>query len=547
MKTSPIITLLTGLLLATTSIAADPTTNGSTNPPAPTPTTPQPYTDQGTITTRETTTSNYYNYPSNSVYDRGWSSFDRTTTVRTQYRPIYYPPTPPALGETVFAKRTRVTLAKLAPPSALGEDVYEPFYAPLSTLLFTEDLSKKRRERLDGYHASRTSLLAELRAQLNALQNADAATRESSLATLAREQAPRLATLENAAEELRRNFTEGGFFDNRVNWNDTRDWRLGDDTRWESALDEIKVMRGAAAFQEGFSPAQRRLLRELAMELADSMKDPTDEIELSTPGPFIYFSPETARIRLPAEIPGELTAKIETYKAEKASLKKELRDILYEKDRAFFESTRVNAFKSLAETQAARFAAVEQLAEEIRRGLAPFPNPASPPALPLPAPLASRLTAYTQKKSALQTALIAKQDEVRSALPNDRVEFTRVSGVIGLNIVANRRSTPAQNEKRRAITETLTSFNAEQAKLYSALAQEKEAIHAELNRTVKELAGKKNIDQLQREFTYALKKQELWEQFHDYEIATLEPGLSPAQRVILFGAGLEKLDLPLSN
>jgi len=438
-------------------------------------------------------------------------------------------------------------LAKLAPPSALAQDVYEPFYASLSTLLFTEDLSRKRRERLDAYHASRSSLLTELRARLDSLQNTDPATRESSLAALASEQAPRLAALATAAEELRYNFTEGGFFESSVDWNDNREWRLGDNTRWESQLDEIKVMRGAAAFQEALSPAQRLLLREMTMELGDGLRGPTEEISLSTPGPFLYFSPSTARISLPPEIPAELAAKIDAYKAEKAALKQELHDVIYQQDRAFFGYKRINALKALAEKQAARFVAVDQLAEEIRRGLAPLPNPARPPELPLPAGLNARLLAYNQQKAALQNAFVAKQTEVKNALPDDRVEFTRVSDAFVLTVIANRRSRADVTEKRQAIIDALVPFNQQQVKLYSALAREKEALRAEVMHAVNELGGRKSVDQLLREFAYAFKKQEAWELYREYEIAVLEPGLSPAQRILLFGAALEKLDLPLSN
>ena len=52
--------------------------------------------------------------------------------------------------------------------------VYEPFYAPLSPLLFTENLDRKRREKLDGYRAARTTALEALRAKLDSLQSADA-------------------------------------------------------------------------------------------------------------------------------------------------------------------------------------------------------------------------------------------------------------------------------------------------------------------------------------------------------------------------------------
>jgi hypothetical protein len=551
MKTTSFPCLLTVLAFTGARLAAEPASGDSAKSAPPVQQIPPAaYTDRGTTTVDvNTTTYNNYPYSNYSNYGGGFSggisSFDSRVTV--QHRPIYFPPAPPPLGEPDFARRMKLSLAKLSPPTALAQDVYEPFYAPLSTLLFTEDLSRKRRERLDAYHAGRSSLIAELRARLESVQNADPAAREASLAALAREQAPRLEALATTAEDMRNNFTEGGFFESSVDWNDTREWRLGDNTRWESQIDEIKVMRGAAAFQEALSPAQRLLLREMEMELADGLRGPTEEISLSSPGPFLYFSPATARIRLPVELPAELSAKISAYQAEKAALKKELHDVLYLQDRSFFEFKRINAIKALAEKQAARFVVVEQLAEEIRRGLAPLPNPARPPALPLSTNLSTRLFTYNQQKAALQNAFIAKQAEVKNALPDDRVEFTRVSDTFVLTVIPNRRSPAGLAEKRQAIVDALVPFNQQQTKLYAELAREKEVLRAEVMKAVNELGGHKSIDQLLREFAYAFKKQESWELYREYEIAVLEPGLSPAQRILLFGAALEKLDLPLAN
>ncbi len=535
----------------------EPTSGSSANamPSTPAPVTPQ-YTDRGTTTTTVVTES--YN---NSSFDRNvgsnyYSGFrdgffpgTSTSSLTIYHRPVYFPPDAPALGEPV-QRRNPVALAKFAPPSSLVNYVYEPFYAPLSTLLFTEDLSRKRRDRLDAYRTSRTELLTELRSKIESLRDADPATREREFSALASQQAARLSALTTVAEDLRNNFTHGSFFESSADGSDSRNWRLGDDTRWESQIDEIKVLRAAAAFQDGLSSAQRRLLREIAMELADSLKGPTAEIALDSPGPFLYFSPATVRIRLPADLPAEISAKIDVYKTAKAALKTELRDTLYVQDRAWFNYKRVNTLKALAEKQAGRLAALEDMAEEIRRDLVPFPNPARPPVVPLPSAIAPRVRSYHLQKVALQNMLVAKLEEIKTALPDDRVEYTRVSDSYILDVIPNRRSSAAQKAKREAVIEGLVPFNQNQAKLYSALAREKEAIRAQVIHEASVLSGKsanKSIEQLLREFAYAFQKQEAWEVYREYETATLEPGLSLPQREILFGAALEKLDLPLAN
>lgn len=513
------------------------------------------YTDHGTTTYTQTnvsTPSSYVApyYGGSNYTNWGPGSFmPGPSTVTVYHRPVYFPPIPPALGEPV-KRRDAVILGKFAPPAALAHYVFEPFYAPLSTLLFTEELSRKRQERLDAYRTERSALVAELRTKLESLRDSDQTTRARELTAFATQQAARLAALSGLSEELRWNFTHGGFFEPASTGNETRDWRLGDDTRWESQVDEIKVLRAAAPFQDGLSSPQRLLVREIEMELMDALNGPTTEIALDEPGPFLYFSPATSRIRIPAEIPAELTAKLEAYKAQKASLKKELRDTLYQQDRAWFNFKRVNTIKALAESQASRFAALEELAEEIRRDLVPYPNPARPPTLPLPASLAPRIRDYQLRKVALQSMMIAKLEETKLALPDDRVEYTRVSGNYVLEVVPNRRSSSEQKTKRQAIVDALAPFNAEQSRQYAALARDKEEVLAAVVREAGVLSARdprKSIEQLLKEFAYAFQKQEAWELYREYEIAVLEPGLSPAQRELLFGAALEKLDLPLAN
>jgi hypothetical protein len=441
-------------------------------------------------------------------------------------------------------------MAKFSPPTTLAEFVYEPFFMPLSPLLFSEDLSKGRREKLTAYRTARSSAVEALRARLDSLQSVTPEVRQSELAAFARTQTPALAELERTAEEMRENFVEGGWFEAGSNWNSTRRWRLGDNTRWESNIDEIKVVLGAAFFQEGLSPAQRRLLRELSMELYDSLQSPTEEISLGSPGPFFYFTPETARIRLPADMPPDLDQKIRTYQDEKAALKQELREALYRQDRAFFEFKRTNALKTLAEQQATRLARVEQLAEEIRAGLALLPNPAKPPSIPIPRELASRVNQYLNDKVAWQRAMIARRDALRNEFPEDRVEFVRQRDSIAIQLVGNRRSKPETKSRRDAAVAELETFNAQQTKSYAVLAREKEKIRGELLGVASSLAsrnGGKSIELLLTEFGYAFSQQERWERYTDYETAVLQPGLSPEQRRLLFGAALERLELPIGS
>lgn len=542
-----LLPLAAGLSLLAGPLAAAPTTTSDT----PKSTTSN-YTDGGSTTSNysferlgaSSSFSGMSNWGIRGFYDTG------TYSVRSYYRPIYFPPAPPALGEPIPVNTTRVSLAKFSPPNVLAAYVYEPFYAPLSPLLFAEDLSRGRRDKLDQYRTARTAALDALRAKLDSLATADAAARRQQLTAFATEQAPALEALEASAEELRENFVNGGFFLPGSDWNDTRRWRLGDDTRWESTTDELKVMTAAAFFQDGLSPAQRRLLRELAMEMSDSLAAPGSEIALAAPGPFFYFAPEMARVRLPVDLPPALAEKISAYQTTKSALKAELRDVLYKQDRAFFDFKRTNALKALAEQQAGRLADLERLAEEIRVGLAPMPNPARPPALPLPADLARRIAAYLGEKADWQRTMLAKLDTLRGDFPEDRVEYVRHGTGVAIQIVGNRRSKADTDAKRTAAQAALAAFNTAQAERYTLLTREKEMLRQEVLKVASGTAGgaaQRSIEQLIAQFSYAFNQQERWAHYHDYEVAVLEPGLSAAQRRLLFGAAVEKLDLPLNS
>jgi hypothetical protein len=48
---------------------------------------------------------------------------------------------------------------------------------------------------------------------------------------------------------------------------------------------------------------------------------------------------------------------------------------------------------------------------------------------------------------------------------------------------------------------------------------------------------------LLKKFSEAMQQHEIWRNYRDYQIAVLQPGLSPEQRRLLFDAALEKIAL----
>ena len=123
-----------------------------------------------------------------------------------------------------------------------------------------------------------------------------------------------------------------------------------------------------------------------------------------------FFSPETARIRVPTDLPAGLAGRIAGFVAEKTKLKAELRDALRSYDEASADA-RTRVLKQLAASQAPQIAALEERAEDIRQGLASVPNMPGPPAPPpLPDELAARISVYRSHKADLLQVL-------RAALP----------------------------------------------------------------------------------------------------------------------------------
>jgi hypothetical protein len=397
---------------------------------------------------------------------------------------------------------------KTAVPTELANHVNECFYAPLSTWLTAdgtgEKLSDALRSRLETYRATKVALQTELRAKIDLLRETDAASRLTGLEEFAREQTPRIAALEQRAEELRRDLAVGGVAANSRHAGGT----------------DADALRWAAFFQEGFSPDQRRFLREAALE-----------IESTAAGePWLLFSPECARIRPFTDLSTELAFKVKTHQEEKNALKRELRA-------AVAKSASPATLTALAARQAPRIAGLERLAEDIRRGLVVRNDPTRRPDLsPLPAELNARIDAYRREKLDLQKALLARVEQVSRNQPGTPTDKRTADGLA--------------SQQQERIREAIAAFTRSNQVRYTALEKCRDAIRSDLSR----LSNAKgtptsapSADALLKKFSEALQQFEVWRYYRDYQIAVLQPGLSPEQRRLLFDAGLEKLARPTAG
>ncbi|HEX2101476.1 MAG TPA: hypothetical protein VHF69_12470, partial [Candidatus Synoicihabitans sp.] len=357
-------------------------------------------------------------------------------------------------------------------PTELMTYIHEIFTPQLGTMLYHNDLPRRWRVTIEAYREKRDAAVAALRERIESSRTLEPAARAAGLSAFAREQAPVLAALEAEAEQIRDRLTHGDFFTQGSDWNDSRRWRLGDDMQWESNVDEFRVMRAAVYYQRGLTLDQRNLLREMALELGTLLRNPLGEIDLRGPPPAFAFSPMPASLRLPADLPEALVAKMNRYRDEKEVLKRELRDELYARDRTWFASRRISALRALGERRAPRFAALEDLAESIRRDLQDVPGITPRINTPgLPAELHARIEHYLEAKASLQDALTQKLNALRAELPFDRIEFARVGGGYGIVHVPSRQT--RKTDRARTVASELNEFNTAQVAKFAELAREK--------------------------------------------------------------------------
>lgn len=431
-----------------------------------------------------------------------------------------FPAPPPALGEDL-ANRT-------APPfgDAVASDfTWETFYGPYAMLLDGQELSEKKAKRIAAYRSARQALLEELRRKLAEVADAAPEARQAAFNELAAQQEGRLQVLANEAESIRADLaTTGTANEFRIGlWHRTADFK--------QRAERFLWVLYSYYFDAGLSTEQRELLPEIAFDqrsLFTAQKEKT-----SGPGSdYFYFLPAGARIRVPATLPSSLMEKIRTCVKEKESLKNELRTEIL-RDGEIYTRQRTNRFTQLAERQAPRFAALYKLAEEIRVELAAFDYPDRPVKQAMPADLTQRIGDFYDKKIQVQRELVKRKLEVQRQFPAAYVAIERVGD--GLAI----KQEGVSPEKAASLAE----FNASLARRYAALARESENLRGDIQRfnQASSKPEERSVDQLASDFAKAYAVQENWNQYDDYYRAVLEPGLSSAQRVLLFHSAATKL------
>lgn len=462
---------------------------------------------------------------------------------------IYYPPSPPPLGQSIALAPFSSGPSRNAAPPELADFVNECFYPQLGSRLAAGPLAEKSRTRLDHYRAAKRTLQDELRAEFDRLRDAEPEARAAALDALARRQAPRIAALEAEAEQLRRDLGSGD-----EHWSALREWRLGEKGQRGFSPAEIgQVLRGYAFYENSLLPAQRRLLREIQFEMNAAAPDAANAAAAQ---PYLFFPPEPARVLLPDDLPADVAAQIASYQTKKSKLKKELYDavVAYESQRLGF--LRPNPLKALAASQAAALAELETLAEEIRRGLARHASPATlAERSPLPPVLQARTAAIMSAIASAQKSATARLNELFAANRDVPMQTAVRFEPAGLRVLivpsgAGRgrgRSGPApadSDARLAAIRAAAAAITDDYGRQVAGIVNDLNALRAEIARTL----GTTHASAVDQTLNAALRVATARENdplYAEYRVAVFQPGLSPAQRRLLFDGVIERLALPL--
>lgn len=451
---------------------------------------------------------------------------------RIQPKFIYFPPIPPPLEIPVQPEREDPAMS-LA-PEAMRTYVSEPFYAPLSTFISPmvvsfqggDGLTEKEHDDLRRFRRQREELLVELRDLVTELRHASPAKRLLEHEKLAKKQTPRIAELERVAEDLRHVTAT------KSDWSELRQWRLNpgyESSPRAARVIDLQVIRGAAYYADGLLPAQRRLLREIAIEIEETIDD--RRRAGSTRRSHLFFQPETSRVPWPRGLPIGLDVKFEMLDELKSALKQELMAAVFRTDTDLLQG---RTFRKLAEAQAERLAQMERMAEDVRRELSSTPEYArAAPPTPLPIAVLERIERFHETDRELGRRTGESLEDAASngkPLPSRALEMARSEWVHQWTVRLQQRGRPVSDEDKAAMRAHIAELDAIHDQLQLVL-----------GRDFSNVEGAKPDLFLER----LVREQKKAAAMYEYDIACLEPGLSPEQRRLLFSGAIERMELPL--
>ncbi len=433
-------------------------------------------------------------------------------------------------------------------PQLLKPHILEPYYAPLTYVLWNSDmgLEKKQTTRLSAHLVQRQQLYEKY----------------SVAASLDEEAISALQKMEIESDAISLDLLKAmSDVDYAPSTDPCVDHPSDPDTKGE-----VDLLRLVANYQAGISRDQRALLRHVAKKISDKISleekakkkadaaaeaqkhtitsakktDPdsvTPDAEDSSgpetsPRPIATIFPMLARFAVPADASPALLEKLKALEAQTDALGETLRKAVHAQFQTLLTKSRIEAFRKLAIEQAPAFAQLETLTEEIRHELAPLlaQRPVACPAQLSPE-LFSRLQDCHAVKVGFEHDRTEKLCAWRIAHPNLRFSSKRTQTSFEFE------TTASSKRKPQKISKELTAELAAQSEIFKTRHLAIEAQSAALKKEIDALGH----PQLYQDTLHQMGQYHLWLRYRLYYEAAFKPGLHPAQRRLLFGQALSEL------
>lgn len=457
---------------------------------------------------------------------------------RIQPTHIHFPPHPRPLDQKINPLGGGLRRAPGATAFALQDFVNEPFYPQLAFRLNRKTLSRSLSTALGEYLAEKERLRQAIRDELRRTETALPAEREQALQKLALAQAPALAALRKRTQALWDKLTSGD-----EEWGALREWRLGDAKRGDRPAEVAQVMQAAAFYEEGLEIEQRELLRAIALEISASV-DPAAATKVAETQLFFHMLPAPARIALPMNLPPDVARRAADLESRLSTMRKELYDWVFTQDRRWSLNRRM-AFSDLARKQVPEMLELDRQAEALRRDLIRHPELATPPkdSALLPAAINQDLRELIRRRMALEQEI--GQEILTLEKKHKNVEISYAFAVARLSTSVRLTLDWRKYEERRAVQKAVD----EDLEKVKALYREKYAALAEFGAGIGPKATAHFANPSEAAVALAAVSRQLVLQANgdpheDYRAAALEPGLSLAQRRLLFDAAAANQKLP---
>ncbi|RXK54841.1 hypothetical protein ESB00_02790 [Oleiharenicola lentus] len=416
-------------------------------------------------------------------------------------------------------------------PDFLATYAGEPFFMACGNSAFAGLNDWHQFYRASRYAESRDELVAELRAKLAAVTSLTPEQQRAELAVFAAAQAKALRDLEAEAEGTREEFNY--LDDGRALMKERKSLTPDEATRLRTYY---AALRGAH-YMPGLSIEQRQLLESVAHENSTA-PDPATRVRPS------FFLPASARIRWQHSDDAQLNAHWASFQQLRRELAEQLVQSALELPPKISRAAARKLHARLAEQQANRFAELDRLAEEIRLALAKNPGlkaPADsghpPEVLRLAGELRDRNRRFQDRTAQLLLEMNRRFAPSRFRLGSANDVPTIELEPAGTDAAPKAGKRSQQNHRLREANEWLAET---QRKLLAAGEEAAKAIqnyHATLD--PRQAPG---VQELTESLVQSYLDRENWHRFADYRTAVLTPGLSPAQRRLLFNAALRDLE-----